>query len=209
MRELLLYSLLAAVFSAGDLRPFLVDGRDNVCGPRCVWFLLNWFDRDCELVDVIRETQWPDVEKGTNLAKLKAALEGRGLIAVGIEMQRPALLASHYPGIVHLKADGQTLGHFIVIPPHETDVGDLLTVWDGLSGWRQVDRSSIENRMSPIELFVAPGPVEVQTICQPADSKSGLNGTLFCAGVLMVVIPAALRVDCFLSKLFTKRTKNV
>ncbi len=56
---------------------------DNVCGPRCVQFVLSHFGIDVSLPELVRQSQWP-IDGGASLSALKRSLESKGIFVKAI-----------------------------------------------------------------------------------------------------------------------------
>lgn len=103
-------------------------GFGNVyCGPRCVQRVLREYGAEVELIELIREMQWPDVEQGSTLAALSAALHKRGVSTKAVDLDPKFDIEWTQPAIVHLEKGG--VAHFVVwLPPTEADSSGR--VWD-------------------------------------------------------------------------------
>jgi hypothetical protein len=140
------------------------------------------------LVDIIRQTQWPEIEAGTSLAHLKEFLDSNGIYTLAVETHRLPSLPCEYPAIVHLNPDTGHRGHFVVLLPADRDAD--ATVWNGLAGFQTVARRDIEARMSGLVLLTAPAPLDVHML-QSAQRRSFLNNSvLFFGGFTIVAVPA-------------------
>jgi ABC-type bacteriocin/lantibiotic exporter with double-glycine peptidase domain len=149
------------------------------------------------LVDIIREAQFPDIDRGTSLAILQQVLERRGIGASGVENPGGSLLAWSHPSILHLKPDVETDGHFVVVLPY-SGRGDV-TIWDGLDEFRTLPRKILEDQMSGIVLLTAPVPISSYTLRIASLGWDSQNAAFFCVGMLMVAAPAlwrARKVSC-------------
>lgn len=162
-----------------------VVGADFVCGPRCVHYLIGKYcpnDRT-ELIDVIREMQWPHLEEGTNLADLASGLQRRGIHSCAIKLGPTDELAWPHPVIVHLNPDASgELGHFVVwLPPSQPGRTE---VWSGVHGIQSGRWSNFRQRMSGNVLLTSSDVI--------SDSSLAIRRN---GGVLWYAI-AALLVGC-------------
>ena len=130
-----------------------------VCGPRCVQFVLKQFDQEVELIDLVREMQWPQLTEGATTASIVAALEKRGAFAKIIHVNpKTAVFVWNYPVILHLKPDGdESLGHFVVRMPQSTN--DTIIIVDGLAGVYSKPYNEFYKRMSGVILLCSPTPI--------------------------------------------------
>src|SRR5690242_21782644 len=74
--------------ATGDAGPAL---DTLVCGPKCVRRVLEYYGTNAALADLIHEIQWPDYERGSNMASVAKALRQRGIhvLAVTLPTHRP------------------------------------------------------------------------------------------------------------------------
>lgn len=85
------------------------------CGPHCVRRVLQEYGIETELIDLIREMQWPAVEEGTSMQDLAAALTKRGLYAKAVDLDPQYDIEWDHPAIIHLEKDG--VAHYVVWMP--------------------------------------------------------------------------------------------
>ncbi len=120
--------LVALAFSPGE-QPSGVPPTDMVCGPRCVQFILEHYGIKEDLIDLVKEIQWPDFEAGASLGAIEAALRKRGIYTCALRMDPKDRLAWSAPVVLHLK--GQTaIGHFMVWWPDAAQAFG----WEELAG---------------------------------------------------------------------------
>lgn len=122
-----------------------VDIGDLVCGPRCAAFVLSQFGVSTDLVELVHESQWPNIEAGCSLDDIARMLEKRGVRTRAIHVPDGATLRWQHPVVVHLQPRAaSTLGHFVVWLPSSTS--SVCDIWTGLPGvqsgassefWRQ------------------------------------------------------------------------
>jgi hypothetical protein len=144
----------------GTRRPESSSGGDAVCGPRCVQFLLKWYqDEKADLVDLVREIQWPDLESGCTLDAIDRALRKRGIHTFAMRIQPEARLQWPHPAVVHLKSQKAAdtpprVGHYVVWLPGSSRV--KASVWQGLSGVKTYRNRLLEERRSGAVLLTSP-----------------------------------------------------
>jgi ABC-type bacteriocin/lantibiotic exporter with double-glycine peptidase domain len=188
-------ALGAAENDEGDTAPHQVGHAshgDRVCGPRCVQFVLQRCGKPhVDLVDLVREIQWPDIEAGASLGALGRALEARGLHTAAIKLEPEALLHWPEPAIVHVRPANSQGDHFLVWlgSPGRHEV----QVWDGLLGVRTDSlREHLATRTGPVLL------VSRSSIADPASAARmpwntvpillALVALLVCAGYFARVL---------------------
>jgi ABC-type bacteriocin/lantibiotic exporter with double-glycine peptidase domain len=159
---------------------------DIVCGPRCVQFLLRYYGREDEqLIDLVRELQWPQLEAGTSLADIEANLRRHAIHTHALSLGAAARLDWPHPVVVHLDASDRTMGHFVVLlPPMD---GDVVTVWAGLQGIASGNWLTLRTRMSGYALLTSPTP-----IARPTDAASDHDTMTSIVRVSVITILVAL-----------------
>jgi hypothetical protein len=151
----LLVLCLTSVFMAAP-----VLASDAHCGPRCVQRVLADYGQDVELIDLVREIQYPETGSPATLDKLQKSLESRGIYAVAIETGRFATVHWQHPMIVHvLTPTGE--GHYVTRNTTDNPAGDesqfgrtgvfLLTSPD------PIDQSTVRAATSGSKAFLAFG----------------------------------------------------
>jgi hypothetical protein len=155
--------------------------RDSICGPRCVQMILAQYDKEVDLMDLVKETQWPEIENGANLAALEKALKSRGVFTCAIKLAPEAELVWKHPVLVHVD-DGGTLGHFVVwIPPSASRPP---VVWEWLKGTREWSHRQGPSWSGNV-LLTAPRPIE-----DPASAVRSPHSTRMVLIVLGAVLVA-------------------
>lgn len=130
------------------------ETADKACGPRAAWYILKFHSRDVELIDAIREIQWPDLESGTSIEKIKNYLSSHDLHCETVALTPPSLPISPYPSIIYQKPVNGGLGHFLVLAPWKA--GEVATVWDGPGGYREIPARELVPTLSGIALVASP-----------------------------------------------------
>ena len=112
-----------------------------ICGPRCVKYVLDFYkpENGDDLVGLIRELQWPNMERGTSLADIGRALEKRGISTRAVRVPRGVFIDWRFPVIVHCQPNSSKIGHFVVAlpaddcdsPPLSDSGGDRIMVLEG------------------------------------------------------------------------------
>ncbi len=130
-----------------------------ICGPRCVQYVLRHFGTEVDLIDLVREMQWPLLTEGVSAASIVESLEKRGLHVKTIQVDpKSAVFEWKYPIILHLEPDNEnSLGHFIVRMPEST--GSHFVLYDGLAGFRVEARALFAKKMSGAALLISPNPI--------------------------------------------------
>ncbi len=111
----------------------LQDGdtpTDSFCGPRCVAFVLERSGVKADLVELVKELQWPSPEAGTTMLQLRDTIRRRGVAVTAVTLkpgQVPVLT-----GLAIMHHDDRTgttkIGHYVVCFP-TTD----LSTWETFS----------------------------------------------------------------------------
>ncbi len=144
--------------SSGSQRDSSILLDDRICGPRCVQYLLEYYELESEdLVDLVREIQWPEVEKGASLDRLEQALRDRGLSTASIRIPENATLRWHFPAVVHLEEKGASFGHFAVWLPESE--GDHVEVWSGREGLLPMRQSDFSKLFTGVALLTSREPI--------------------------------------------------
>jgi len=112
-------------------------GRDTVCGPRCVQFVLKEFGLQTDLLEIVLEMQWPKLEEGSSLAAIQHAIERRGLAARALSVPSDCTIQTEAYVVMHVNCGRGSItsdagGHFIVLVPPKDGIGSYY--WDGLHG---------------------------------------------------------------------------
>jgi ABC-type bacteriocin/lantibiotic exporter with double-glycine peptidase domain len=129
---------------------------DLVCGPRCVQMILSYYGQEVDLMELVKEIQWPELEKGSSMADLQRALNKRGIYTYAMKMSADARLNWRHPVIAFLPANGK-LGHFAVrMPAVEENMENL---WLGI-GTAQAVRSEDLAPMCEVMLLTSGSPIE-------------------------------------------------
>jgi ABC-type bacteriocin/lantibiotic exporter with double-glycine peptidase domain len=138
----------------------LPHGHDLLCGPRCVQFLLQYYQRSpaATLVALTREIQWPDVEAGVSLERIAEALKARSIHTAALKLSSDATLKWNHPVVVHLAPrDQQALGHYVIWLPDSTE--GICRVWSGTPGMQIGSWSELRAGMSGVVLLTSPEPI--------------------------------------------------
>ncbi len=130
-----------------------LNSEDLVCGPRCVQYILESNGQHADLIDLIREMQWPDLEHGVDLEAIDTALRDRGVHTFAMRLSPNARLKWPYPAIVHLARERERLGHFVVWLPTSSHDVDL---WCGPRGVRRLSQGDFQAEFSGAVLLTAP-----------------------------------------------------
>ncbi len=129
---------------------------DMVCGPRCVQFVLKQYGKEGDLIELVREIQWPDLESGANLDSVDQALRRRGVNTRALRIDPHADFRWPYPVILHLKGQNG-LGHYAVWLPSSTP--EQSHVWISLSGVRVGPTKKLAESLSGAILLTSPDPI--------------------------------------------------
>lgn len=158
---------LFACDAFGDVEGGRLAQRDFVCGPRCLMEIFRRLDvgGDTQLIDIVRETQWPDIEQGASLASLCDACLKRGVRAKAckIDPKQLAYVDWKYPFIVHVnfatnqtaKSDASSpMGHYLLVDCMASTASNA-AVYEGLAGKQQLSWAKLEEIASGNVLLVS------------------------------------------------------
>lgn len=152
---LLISSVASADDSSNEPR-----GRslDQYCGPYCVQYLLkSHLDLHVDIVDLIKETQWPSLEAGADLQHLQECLNSHGVSTSALLVDHADDLKWPSPVLVHLKQAVDSAGssdqHFVVWLPSST--GQQIEIWDGSNGLRTMTPSAFRSLRSGYVLLTS------------------------------------------------------
>jgi ABC-type bacteriocin/lantibiotic exporter with double-glycine peptidase domain len=162
---------------------------DNVCGPRCVKFLLQWYHKqDVPLIDLVREMQWPNIERGSSLEDIAHAINSRGISTLGCKVQDLEALNWEFPVVLYLdSATGAPLGHFVVMLPK--DDSQPQQVFCALGSWapKKIDISWLTNHYSGNLLLTANNSID-DSVLDTFHSKRDANFAIFAVCFACVAI---------------------
>jgi ABC-type bacteriocin/lantibiotic exporter with double-glycine peptidase domain len=129
--------------------------RDRICGPQCVKRILEHYGYQVGLEELIRELQWPEIDKGTSLGDLSQALEKRGLHVRAIAYPEDVPIRWSHPVVLHFE-QGE-VGHFAVLFPSED--GEKVVLWSpGVGSLPFRTDVCFEKRTNAV-LLTAPFPI--------------------------------------------------
>ena len=81
----------------------------------CVQYVLDFFGKEkIDVIDLTREIQYPNLERGATLQAVAYALEKRGIHTFPMCIAPETRLRWPYPVIAHLKGENGSIGHFAV-----------------------------------------------------------------------------------------------
>ncbi|GIW97430.1 MAG: hypothetical protein KatS3mg111_0763 [Pirellulaceae bacterium] len=146
--------------------------EDKACGPRCVEFLLKHFGHSADLIELIKELQWPDLEAGTNLETIKNCIISRGLYAYPVRFDSHDVPYLEAPIILHLgRNESSDGGHFCVLMPNSTK-GHLVAIWDGAAGYRVLEKQALLESLTGVGLAVSSTPLDEKALEVRASRRS-------------------------------------
>lgn len=136
----------------------------ELCGPRCVAFVLGQLGHPTDLVDVLRASG-PNPSRSMSMLDIQSILRSRGISAKAVALGPGDRIASDKPVVVHLTAEAlgrsDGVGHFIVWLPKSDD--DDVVYWDGLAGVATVHSDFFYSEISPDVILTAPsGEIDVK-----------------------------------------------
>ena len=130
--------------------------KDVFCGARCARQILSHYGRHEDLVDLVRELQWPHLEETVSLNRLIESLEQRGVHTHACRIGMGVDLIGNEPAIVHLDSTDGGDGHFIV---WISASADRATITDGLQSPRLVSTRDLATARSGYVLLTSNSPI--------------------------------------------------
>jgi len=131
---------------------------DLVCGPRCLQFILHRYGQEVDLIDLVKEAQWPELEVGASLDGIQKSLNGRGIHTAAIRFDPGREFRWPHPVLLYTDEGSPARGHYVVRVPGATP-GDDDLVWAGVEGWRRGRWEDVTRGFSGLALLTAPGPI--------------------------------------------------
>lgn len=159
-----------------------------VSGPRCVQALLEHYGKPPEdLDDLIHEVQWPDLDAGSSVRALEAALRKRGVSTFALQISRVARLRWPHPVLLHLKG-GPTGGRYVIRAPSPDP--DVERLWTGLAGWRRGPWDVVAGDRSGAVLLTSPVPIThpMSAVYDPAWESVQTVGSVVVSVLTVVAI---------------------
>ena len=134
------------------------DASDMVCGPRCVRFILSRFGKEVDLIDLVKEMQWPNLEAGASLEQIRSSLNARGIHTEAIRFSPDRRLRWPHPVLLFEDEADRSQGHYVVLVPGDPSESDAL-IWGGLEGWRRGRWEEVTRGFSGVALLTSPDPI--------------------------------------------------
>lgn len=163
--------------------PYAHDGLLS-CGPRCVSFLFNAYDKDIHYAQVLKEC--PPGPMGTTLKQAKDCLENHGLHTRGVQgVTTEAIKSLNVPIMLHLQNDKGS-GHFIVVYGWNED-DQTFQIYSPPRRFGTGTEEEVAAYLTGIGLVVCDQPlppVSELTSRRLSESRLGLS---LCFGVLCLV----------------------
>lgn len=166
-----------------------IDMNYVVCGPRCVQYLLNYYGQEADLIDLVKEMQWPTIEAGSSMETIEKALNKRGIHTVGMTVAEDARLQWPHPVVVHMKVEGNKTGHFLVWPSPSTETN---LFWCGLRGNQEISDSDFTKRFSGAILLTSPEPILNPGAAVKPSGVPAFVWWICCVGLLFVFAIVAI-----------------
>jgi ABC-type bacteriocin/lantibiotic exporter with double-glycine peptidase domain len=106
------------------------DVIDNICGPRCLHYVLTEeYHISVTLKEIIRDIPWDNLKSGVSAQEIIQAFSRYGINAVGIHTSPTTVLDTQHPCILHLLPESKSsIGHFVVLLP--TTNRAYAQIWD-------------------------------------------------------------------------------
>lgn len=137
-------------------------GGDVYCGPRCVQYVLDYYGKHCDLVDLVDEIQQPNWWDGSRLRDIDRALRRRGLFTAPLIIDPSTEICWDRLAVVHVKPTDSEVGHFVVQLQSDSldrlQADGSIPVWSGLHGVIQRPPRTFRRSRSGAVLLVAAHP---------------------------------------------------
>jgi len=133
--------------------------QDNICGPRCVHYILHSFSKDSGigLLELVDKLQPNGIKEGARLADIDTLLQSYGIFTAAGRVNRNSAIVWPYPVLMHLTTEAKSMGHYVLILPGSTRTAAI--VWDGLSGVSKVPTSQLSAQLGGGVLLTSPVPI--------------------------------------------------
>lgn len=131
-----------------------------VCGPRCVQFVTGYYKNNSptDLLHIIESVQ-ANLEAGSSLADLASYLKGQGLFTMALKPAEGNTIVYGRPSIVHLRGDGNGIGHFVIVLPGSDGVSSF--IWSGLEGYQSMPAWELASMVEGGFLLTNDQPIDV------------------------------------------------
>lgn len=168
------------------------EHADNICGPRCVSFLLNHFGRPTDVLQLVTEIQHGNPARGSSLSDLTSALKHHGLHCLPVQIPAGNSFRCCFPSIVHLEPHhDQSLGHFVIQMPAARTTASI-RMWKGLSGFFEGPDDAFPEARSGAILVVADRPISIDSDLHIVNGTQTKKRLLVCSlllgGGLMLIL---------------------
>ncbi len=159
---------------------------DMVCGPRCVKFILRSYGQEVDLIELVKEIQWPDLEAGASLDRIERSLNVRGIYTKAVRFAPDRRLTWPHPAVLFTDEGNPPSGHYVVTSP-EAESGSDDLIWAGVEGWRRGRWNEITRGFAGVALLTSPEPIPeaVMVADHVAASKLFQIAGLACGGVIL------------------------
>ncbi len=188
-----LVSLVTVVAEGADTDP-AANNPDSLCGPRCVVFALDRIGVRADLVDLVKELQWPQVEDGTTMLQLRNAIRNRGVSVTPVKLRPGQAVKLTGIAIVHFergKQDEQVpLGHYACCMP--TSDPSTWEIFNPPNVRRLVNREEFCATCSSVMLLIQPSGIALSDAGQISVSAWSGRFLMFLVTTLTVAMLASL-----------------
>lgn len=177
------------------------QANDMVCGPRCLRFIMRHYGKQRELIDLVKATQWPDIENGASLARMETVLRESGVGTQAVRVPTGATIKWPHPVLMHYHASGSRSEHYIVLI--RTSAGISEVYW-GIDGFGSIATSELWRLSTGIALLTSPSlDVDPQQVFSAVGTTtSAKTGRLAAALFSIAAIMQLLRLQ------FTRRFRR-
>lgn len=178
--------LLVVAFTYPCVAAHASEIHDRLCGPRCVKYIFGYYEVETDLVALIREIQWPNIDGGSSMAALASSLRKHDLYCCAVAAPQSHHLRYQYPVIVPLQRDG--ILHFVVWLPSSS--ATEVQYWDGLDGIRSTSADVFHGNRSEEVLLTA-----TQSVVHPEEAFAAPNVNFTESKLLTAILLALVAVS--------------
>lgn len=151
-------------FSFGSTNKFnLPINHDRFCGARCVFFILDYYQRlgGLDQLDIVREIQSSELELGAPFKRVVGHLEKHGIFVATSKLNCGGAVVWPHPVILLLPGEPNKLGHYVVLLPNSNR--SVARIWDGYDKIQEVQTSELAETNEVVVVLTSPVAIANQS----------------------------------------------